>query len=242
MIGPLIIIGISVLGILIGSIIGVIRKPSEWTLMHMISFAGGTMLAVSFMDLIPESIKMSSVIICAVGIWTGAIIMLGLKKFVPHIHPRHYKKKHDKEFEVAAYFIFIGIFLHNFPEGMAVGISGLSNFKASLVIALAIGIHNIPEGICTSAPYFMVTKKRLESFLVSVSTIIPTVLGFLLAYFLIPHLPLAVLGFLVSITAGLMIYISCDELIPLSCDERTNHSAIFSCIAGVLVVVLLGMI
>jgi ZIP family zinc transporter len=242
MIGPLIIIGITVLGIVIGSIIGVIRKPSEWTMMNMISFAAGTMLAISFMELIPEGIRLSSVIICALGILAGTIVMLALKKFIPHIHPRHYKKKHQKEFEIAAFYIFIGIFLHNFPEGMAVGIGGLSDFKISLVIAIAIAIHNIPEGICTSAPYFLVTKKRLESVLISFSTIIPTVLGFLLAYFLFPSISLAVMGFLISLTAGLMIYISCDELIPLSCDERTNHSAIFSLILGILTVVLLGLI
>lgn len=242
MIGPLIIIGISVLGIMTGALIGVIRKPSEIAMMNMMSFAAGTMLAISFMELIPESIKISSVAFCALGILAGTGMMLALKKFVPHIHPRTYKKKHQKEFEIAAFFIFIGIFLHNFPEGMAIGIGGLSDFKVSLVIAIAIAIHNIPESICTSAPYFFVTKKRLESFLISCSTIIPSVLGFLLAYLLIPHLPLFLLGFMISVTAGFMIYISCDELIPLSCDERTNHSAIFSLILGILTVVMLGMI
>jgi len=41
----------------------------------------------------------------------------------------------------------IAITIHNFPEGMAVGISGYT--PQALSVAIAIGTQNIPEGAAT---------------------------------------------------------------------------------------------
>jgi len=112
----------------------------------------------------------------------------------------------------------------------------------SIIIALAIMIHDIPEGICTAAPYYYCTKKRLKSFLISASTAIPTIAGILAFYYFSKYIPLWGVGFFVAATAGLMIYISGDELIPSSCCKLTNHSTIFSLMGGVLLVLLLEML
>jgi len=45
---------ISVLGPIIGSIIGVVKKPSLMYMCNMLCFAGGVMLGISFLELIPE--------------------------------------------------------------------------------------------------------------------------------------------------------------------------------------------
>ena len=132
--------------------------------------------------------------------------------------------------------------MHNFPEGMAIGIGSVSAMKLSLVVALAIAIQNIPEGICTSAPYYYVTKKKLKSFLISASTAIPVLAGFIFTYYLFQNIPFEIVGILIGATAGVMIYISADELIPASCSKMTNHHTIFSFIAGMILVVLLGLL
>lgn len=42
----------------------------------------------------------------------------------------------------------VAITLHNFPEGMAVGVSfGRGDFDAGLATALGIGLQNLPEGL-----------------------------------------------------------------------------------------------
>ena len=62
----LLILSISVLGPIIGSFIGVIKKPSERFMYNMLAFAGGVMLSISFLQLIPASIKLSSIYICVI--------------------------------------------------------------------------------------------------------------------------------------------------------------------------------
>ena len=55
------IVTISVLGPIIGSVIGVAKKPSLMYMCNMLCFAAGVMLGISFLELIPESIHISSV-------------------------------------------------------------------------------------------------------------------------------------------------------------------------------------
>ncbi len=240
-----IILIISALGPLLGSFIGVIKKPSDKFMYNMLAFAAGVMLSLSFMELIPESIKLSSNIICCFGIFVGAILIYLLDIFIPHIHPGLCRQEQNSKLKRTAIFLLFGIFLHNFPEGMAIAIGSVTNFKLSFAVALAIAIHNIPEGICTSAPYYYCNRNRVKSFLVSSSTAIPIVLGFLVSYYFFQIIPLQMVGFIIAATAGLMIYISGDELIPTSCNKTTglwSHRTIFSLILGVLFVILLRTI
>jgi len=236
------IVGISVLGPVIGSFIGIMKKPSEAFMYNMLSFAAGVMLTISFLELIPESIQFSSIYICSIGITIGSLMMYLIDKLIPHIHPELMKQEQGRNLKKTAVYLLIGIFLHNFPEGMAIAIGTVSDSKISIAIALAIAIHNIPEGICTSAPYYHCTKNRLKSFLISSMTALPILIGFVFANFLFKNISHTLIGLIIGATAGLMIYICADELIPTSCCRTTNHSTIFSLIAGILFVILLQLI
>ncbi len=236
------VLGISVAGPVLGSLLGVLREPGERFMFNMMSFAAGVMLAISFLELIPESLEFCSVPLCALGIAAGSLVMFGLDKALPHLHPELCAQEQGRHLKKTAAYLLVGIFLHNFPEGMAIAVGSVSESHATYVIAIAIAIHNVPEGICTSAPYFHVTGRRLKAFLASSATAVPIVAGYVFARYLYSNIPLPLVGFLVAATAGVMVYISADELIPASCSKLTNHSTIFSLISGVVFVVLLGAI
>jgi len=232
---------ISVLGPVIGSAIGVIRKPSFGYLCNMLCFAAGVMLGISFLELIPASIHMASVGVCVAGLILGSLVMYGLDRLIPHIHPQLCVQEQGRNLQRTSVYLILGIFLHNFPEGMAIAIGSVAGVKVSLSIALAIAVHNIPEGICTSAPYYHTTGARMKSFLASSSTAVPILAGYILARYLFKNITPQIIGFIIGATAGLMIYITVDELIPTSC-AGTNHMTIFSLIVGVIFVILLGLI
>jgi zinc transporter, ZIP family len=232
---------ISILGPIIGSALGVIKKPSLMYMCNMLCFAAGVMLGISFLDLIPESIHISSIGICVTGIIMGSLVMFVVDRILPHIHPEMCSQEQGCNLQRTSIYLILGIFLHNFPEGMAIAIGSVTDTKISLVIALAIAIHNIPEGICTSAPYYHTTGKRLKAFLVSSSTAVPILAGYLLARYMFGSITPGVLGFIIGATAGLMMYITVDEIIPNSC-AGTDHTTIFSLLSGIIFVILLGLI
>lgn len=235
------IIIISAIGPIIGSALGVWRRPSSGYICNMLCFAAGVMLAISFLELIPESIHLSSRLGCMAGFLMGAFAMYGVDRLLPHIHPRLCSQEQGCNLERTSVYLMFGIFLHNFPEGMAIAIGAVTDISVSLTIALAIAVHDIPEGICTSAPYYLATNKRGRAFLLSSFTAIPTVLGYLIARYLFLDLSAHLVGIIVAATAGLMVYITADELIPHSC-AGTNHQTIFSLVAGVLFVMALGFL
>lgn len=232
---------ISVAGPVIGSSIGVSRKPSYPYICNMLCFAGGVMLSISFLELIPESIKFSSVGLCAIGLIVGSLVMYAMDRTIPHIHPRLCSQEQGCNLERTSIYLLLGMFLHNFPEGMAIAAGEVTDIKVSFVIALAIAIHGIPEGICTSAPYFHSTGQRFKAFILSSSTAIPILIGYLVARFIFQGVSLAFIGFIVAATAGLMIYITADEIIPQAC-IGSNHQTIFALMAGIVFVVLLGVL
>ena len=233
---------LSFAGPIIGSIIGVLHKPSERFMFGMLAFAAGVMLSVAFLQLLPQSLKISGAITAMLGLAAGALVMYVLDKVIPHIHPGLCSQEQGKSFEKTAFYLFLGIFLHNFPEGMAIGMGSLAGIKESLTIAIAIAIHDIPEGVCTSAPFYFATGERLKSFLISTSTAIPTLIGFAFAYFFLQGAPSFISSFLTAATAGIMIYISTDELIPNAFSKTSDHSTIFALVAGVLFVIMLGLL
>lgn len=229
---------ISALGPIIGSAIGVLRRPSFTYVCYMLSFAAGVMIAISMLELVPESVRLSSVGVCTLGFISGALVMYALDRVIPHVHPELCTPEQGRNLKRTSTYLIFGIFLHNFPEGMAIAAGGVSEIKFSLAIALAIAIHNIPEGICTAAPHFHTTGKRLRAFLVSSSTALPILGGFIIARYLFQSISHEIIGLIIGATAGLMIYITADELIPTSCAGR-NHGTVFSLIAGVVFVIFL---
>jgi zinc transporter, ZIP family len=237
----ILIVVISVLGPIIGSVIGVLKRPSFGYICNMLSFAAGVMLAISFLELIPESIHISSVSVCVLGLICGSLVMYGLDRLIPHIHPQLCAQEQGCNLQRTSVYLIMGIFLHNFPEGMAIAIGSVTEGNISLAIALAIAVHNIPEGICTSAPYYHTTGARMKSFLLSSSTAVPILIGYIFARHLFKNIAPQVIGFIIGSTAGLMIYITVDELIPSSC-AGNNHQTIFSLMTGIIFVMFLGLI
>jgi len=116
----LIIVAISFLGPILGSLIGVLQRPSKKIMYNMLAFAGGVMLAISFLQLIPESIELSSIWITVLGILFGSTLMFGVDKLIPHIHPELCQQEQGRKIERTSLYLIMGIFMHNFPEGKGV--------------------------------------------------------------------------------------------------------------------------
>jgi zinc transporter, ZIP family len=240
-----IILIISILGPILGSLIGVIKSPSKKFMFNMLAFAAGVMLTISFLILLPQSINYSSGMICALGIASGALIMFIIDKLIPHVHPelcRPDDMHNAHDLRKSSVYITTGLFIHNIPEGMVIAIGALSHTKIGLAIAIAMAVQKIPEGICTSAPRFYSTNERLKSFLISCMTIIPILIGFAFTYYIYSNVSFNIIGFITGIAAGLMIYISADELIPNSSKKFSDHNTVVALIIGVLFVVLLNSI
>ena len=121
---------VAVLGPLVGSAIGVLLPSRESLLRRLLAFAAGTMLTLSFLELLPESLAACSPPACAAGLAVGVFGVLALHRLLPAAPNAPSAPRRTALLMVAA------IMLHNLPEGIAMAAGGQS--RTMLLIAVAI--------------------------------------------------------------------------------------------------------
>ena len=204
---------------LFGGILGVIiKKHSNKFLSFILAFASGLMMAVICFDLIPEALGLSSIVNVVIGIIIGIIGMVFCDLLV--------EKKFNKQAEIkkesntllkTGIIVSIGLAIHNFPEGLAIGSGFEASMKLGLSLALAICLHDIPEGISMAVPMKNGGMKISKVIFYVVLSGITTGIG---AFFgaIIGSISQQIIAICLSFAAGAMLYIVSGELVP-----EANH-------------------
>ena len=206
----------------------------------MMGFAAGVMIAASFWSLLQPSIEYAkgnygvwSWMPAALGFLLGGFFLRFIDAVVPHLHlskkdvseaeslPEHSRNKLSK-----TALLFLAITIHNFPEGLAVGVAfgALSSnsspevFIGAVGLALGIGLQNVPEGAALSIPIRTDGESRLKAFYWGSMSAIVEPIGAVLGAYAVMTMT-AILPYSLSFAAGAMIFVVVEELIP---DYQTN--------------------
>ncbi len=146
-------------GTTLGGIIGaLIKRQSNKFLSFILSFASGLMMAIICFDLIPEAMKISNITKIILGIFIGIIMMI-FCDFVVEKKFKINKNSKDNNLLKVGIVVSIGLAIHNFPEGLAIGAGFESSIKLGLSLAIAICLHDIPEGIFQSRHQLKIFEK-----------------------------------------------------------------------------------
>jgi ZIP family zinc transporter len=237
----LLIVSLIFVGQTLGSIVGLIKKPGENVLYGSLAFAASMMLGISFFQLIPESLKISSIFLVIISFNFGIIIMRIVDRTLPHINPELMKKE-KPSVERSVIMLVIGMALHNIPEGLAIGVGFALSPALGIMIALGIAAQDVPENVATIVPLYGLTKKRMKSFIITTGTILFEMLGFIFGYYFLKEASLSLLGASLALAAGFMTYISAEELIPAAQIKENLKVGIISLILGILCVLLISLL
>ena len=198
------------------------RDMPEMLQKVLLGFASGVMVAASVWSLIIPAIEMgegaAAVVPPTIGLLAGFAFLLLIDYVTPHIHASGEAEGPRSRLSRTAK-LALAVTIHNFPEGMAVGvaIAGALNsgftMAGALALSLGIAIQNIPEGAIISMPLRAAGNSRARAFAVgSLSGVVEPVGGalvLLLASAVTPAMP-----YLLSFAAGAMLYVVIEELIP----------------------------
>ena len=227
----------------IGSLLGLAFKRENSRFMSFVlGFTAGVMVGVSFFELLPTGFEEIGFVKASIAFIAGFIFIFAVDYLIPHEYigqKERISDKTDKKLLRTGLFVALGIGIHNFPEGMATFYSSLMDIRVGIAIAIAIAIHNIPEGVAVSAPIYKATGSRGKAFLWSfLSGVVEPVGALLTAFVILPFLNSVILGYILSVIAGLMVFISIDELLPVSKSYGYSHLPIVSFIVGMVVMIL----
>ena len=226
-------------------------KLNEKLEKFLLGFASGVMLAASIWSLLLPSIEMSEKqkiipwLPASIGFVLGVAFLLLLDLIIPHLHKDSNKDEGPKSKLSKLAKLTLAITLHNFPEGMAIGVvlagvlSGEETITTmgSLVLSIGIAIQNFPEGAIISMPLAAAGQSKGKSFLAGTLSGIVEPLGAILTILLASSIT-PLLPYLLAFAAGAMIYVVVEELIPDA--QSKNHSNL--CVIGVTLGFVLMMI
>ena len=197
--------------------------------------AAGMMISASVFSLAQEGIALkvkfpSAPYVVILGLLCGAVFFWLTEKIVSDNHIE--KTIWAQGFSKKSFLLFIGLFIHSIPEGIAIGVGfATGNFNFGLIMAIAIAVHNIPEGIAISLPLKNEGASTSRCAFLSVLTSLPQPImaapSALLTWFFEPLLPFG-LGF----AGGAMIYIVITELIPDALENGGETLTAWGVMAG----------
>ncbi len=223
---------LTVLGILlpfIGTAFGaaavfILGKINDSVQRAMCAFAAGVMVAASVWSLIIPAVEMCeemgklAFLPVLTGIGTGFAIMFLCERLLRASD----KSKGQGDRRSMQFF---AVTLHNFPEGMAVGMmfslwlrqGGEGVLASCFAFSIAIALQNIPEGAIISMPHYADGNEKGKAFLLGVFSGAVEPVGAALTL-IATGLAERILPYFFGFAAGAMLYVVADEL--LTKDER----------------------
>jgi len=212
-------------------------RPHERILAAFLAGAGGVMLAVVTVDLLPNAWIIGPAIQVIAGILLGLLFMYLADRRLNNDSSKFVLSRRQRLKRIGL-LIASGIALHDLPEGMAIAVGSETTEKLGFLIALAIALHNLPEGMATTTPLVMAQINKWKIFLLNVGIAFFTPFGALLGLIALQGVQNG-LAFFLSLAAGAMAFLVFAELIPLS-RERHPHYALLGGTIGFVFFALLS--
>jgi ZIP family zinc transporter len=203
----------------------------ERTQNTLLGFAAGVMLAATVFSLIIPGIDMGervyggavpAVLLVSAGILFGGLVIALINRYAPHEHFITGREGVDWLQLRRLWLFVVAITLHNFPEGLAVGVSFAGHDVANgIALATGIALQNIPEGLAVAVALVSAGYGRLRSATVAAATgLVEPIGGMVGAATVSIAAPLLPLG--LAFAAGAMLFVISNEIIPET--NRKGHA------------------
>ncbi len=206
------------------------RVPTRGMRDLSLGFAAGVMLAASFFSLIIPALDaaetqftaaaLAPAIVCiSILLGMGAVALMNEK--LPHEHFTQGREGPQAASLRRVWLFIIAITIHNFPEGLAVGVGfGSGGVDGGLPLAIGIGLQNAPEGLAVAVSLLGEGYSRWRAWGIAALTgMVEPVGGVLGAGIITLSEPLLPWG--LAFAAGAMLYVISHEIIPET--HRNGH-------------------
>ncbi|KAB8032292.1 ZIP family metal transporter [Fluviispira multicolorata] len=189
----------------------------------LIGISAGVMLGAVCFSLLNPAIslaenkyhnKLLTAGLVSIFVIIGSVGLSFLNKIIPHEHFLKGKEGIESKSLKRIWLFILAITIHNFPEGLAVGVGlGSGEINIALPIIIGIALQDIPEGLVVALSlkaYGFSNKYAINATLIAgIAESIGALLGCIATGFSHSLLP----GGL-ALAGGAMLYVICGEMIP----------------------------
>jgi zinc transporter, ZIP family len=217
----------------------------------LLGIGGGVMLAATAFSLIVPGTeaaivlghsRITAALIIAMGMVLGSGFLWFAHGHFPHEHFFKGQEGPILENLQRMWLFVIAITLHNFPEGLAVGVGAASSgiAQSSLALTAGIGLQNIPEGLVVAVALRSLQYSPVYAFAVSLLTgLVEPIGGFTGA--LVINSAAFLLPWGMAFAAGAMLFVISDEIIPETHRQGYEQEGTIGIMAGFVVMMILDI-
>jgi ZIP family zinc transporter len=226
------------------------REISNRTEDALLGFAAGVMLAASFFSLIIPAIeaaerlhhaRLVAAAIAVVGVLLGVALISAANELIPHEHFVQGKEGPEARGASRVWLFVAAITIHNFPEGMAVGVGfGAGDLPNATALAVGIGLQNAPEGLAVALALIAEGSSRARAFLIAGATALVEPVGGLLGVSAVTLFQV-LLPWALTFAAGAMLYVISHEIIPQTHSRGFQREATAGLTAGLVLMMFLDV-
>lgn len=216
----------------------------------LLGIGGGIMLAGASFSLILPGTESAIALgysapiaasIMVVGVMLGSGLLWIVHNRFPHEH--FFKGQEGPKVEnLKRIWLFVAaITLHNFPEGLAVGVAfGGENTSSAIALACGIALQNMPEGLVVAWSLQNLNYSPLYALGISTLTGLVEPIGGLLGVGII-SIAQEALPWGMAFAAGAMLFVIIDEIIPDIDQKSVGQSGTLGVMVGFVVMMFLDI-
>ncbi len=196
-------------GNLLGGYFVVYRQWPRKYLQYFLALGAGYMLAVSLVEVIPESLKLAGE--------NALLYVLGgffLVHVFEHILAQHFHFGEETHAEEVSHHhvratVILGLAIHTFFDGVAIGAGFLVSTWLGLVLFFAVFLHKLPEGFTVASMVLASGQSKKSAVRAAGLLGLATLVGVLLTTQLQTQLKYAL-----PISGGVTLYVAATDLLP----------------------------
>ncbi|MEM1309462.1 MAG: ZIP family metal transporter [Cyanobacteria bacterium P01_D01_bin.71] len=207
----------------------------------LLGMGGGIMLAATSFSLIGPGTEAAvelgysqaiAALIMGSGMLLGGVVLWLVNNQLPHEYFFNGQEEPATDNSKHIWLFIAAITLHNFPEGLAVGVGfGAENTSKALTLALGVALQNMPEGLVVAWSLKSLKYSPLYALGISTLTGLVEPIGGVFGAGIVSIAQTA-LPWGMAIAAGAMLFVIVDEIIPDISQRSFGQSGTLGLILG----------
>ncbi len=223
---------------LIGGLIAIRLKKA---LPFFFAFSTGTLIAVAFLDLLPESIELAQgIALDTKYIFLTIVLSFLFYSFLEKYFLAHHHHEDDDHGHILGPIGAGSLVLHSFLDGAAIGAAFQVNPAVGLIVALAVIAHDFTDGINTVTLMLKNKHNSKRAMIFLVMDALAPVLGILLTTLI--NIDQKILAFILAFFIGEFIYIGAANLLPETHKHKSWFITLFMILGAGLIYLLSNII
>jgi len=220
---------------IIGGYIVTSHKWARRSLQYFIALGSGFMLGTVFLEMFPESLALTKSAPVLVLLGYG-IVHIFEHTFASHLHFGEETHHDELTNPVVGISALVGMLVHTFFDGVAIGAGFLVSDSAGILIFLAVFLHKIPDGFTISSIAITSGRSSRSAMAAATALGVSTLVGVLAV-----HMVGGSVSYALPISTGSTLYVAATDLMPEVNREKGVKMA-FVVFAGMGLFLLLKMI